>query len=90
MPRRKKKNRTKAECQMNHAAKRAWERYGFDFHYDRQVRAVKQITDGEAEFIEKQSGRISIWWVTIDGVRMKVVYDKHRKTIASVLPEEFR
>jgi len=75
---------------MAHAARRAWEREGFDFHHDRQLQAVRQIQAGEAEHYETQSNRVSLWWVTIDGHRLKVVYDKYRKTIVSVLPREDR
>ena len=81
---------SKAKAQRSHAARRSREREGFRLHPARQIRAVKQIQNGEADFIERQSGRITLWWVEIDAHRLKVVYDKQRQTIVSVLPKKDR
>jgi hypothetical protein len=44
------------------------------------------IQEGEAQFVEKQSNRVSIFQLTYKEKSVKVVYDKLRKTIVSFLP----
>jgi hypothetical protein len=80
--------RSKAEKQRRHARRRAFERYALDLHQDAQASIVRAIEGGEARFISRQSQRVSVWEVKHEGRRLPVVYDRKRKTIVTVLPQE--
>jgi hypothetical protein len=80
--------RTKAKNQKRHAKRRAFERYALDLHQDAQASIVRAIQGGEARFLRRQSWRVTLWEVEHDGQRLPVVYDRKRKTIVTVLPEE--
>lgn len=82
----RKQKKDKAKTQRIHARKRALQRYNIDINRNDIEEIIKKINSGEAKFIEKQSLRVSIWFVEIKGKKVKVVYDKLRKTIASFLP----
>ncbi len=77
----------KAIAERRHASRRARERY--DLRYNRHDRhdIVQQIQTGRAKFVERQSGRVSVFDITHQGVSARVVYDKHRKEIVTFLPE---
>lgn len=76
----------KAKCQRIHFKTRAAQRYGLviNRHIFREL--IEQIQQKRAEFIETQSNRLSVYWVEYQDVRMKVVYDKQRKTLVTALP----
>jgi hypothetical protein len=80
--------RSKAKKQSRHARRRARERYALDLHQDAQQQIIRMIQDGEARFIRRQSQRVSLWEVEHDGLRLPIVYDRKRKTIVTVLPQE--
>jgi hypothetical protein len=80
----------KKVAQRRHAKRRAAERYGLELNRHDMRTLVEQIQHGDAEFIERQSLRVSVWWVTVGGKRCRVVYDRLRKTIVTFLPEEPR
>lgn len=90
MKRKKKKKLNKKDAQFLHAFKRAAQRYELDFTKRMKQEIVSQIQSGDAEFIEKQSNRVSLFWVNINDKHCKVVYDKIRKSIVSFLPQESR
>ena len=83
-----KKSNDKATRQRAHAKRRALERYGLDINRRRMKEIVVLLQAGLAEFLERQSCRISLWKMNIDGVDVRVVYDNKRKTIVSFLPLE--
>ena len=84
--RRRRSPKSKAKAQINHACKRLGQRYDI-FADTKTIEAmVKYIQDGNAEFIEKQSNRVSVFKVTWADKDIKVVYDKMRKTIVTALP----
>lgn len=64
---------------------RSIERYGFFINIDQ---AIQDIQEGNAKFIYKTSNRVSIFIVHQNKTDLKVVYDKQRKMIATVLPLE--
>lgn len=67
-----------------HASRRARERYGIDLF--NSYYAVQLIQDGDAEFVQQQSIRRSEWVVPYNGVDVRVIYDKKRERIVTVLP----
>lgn len=78
----------KTKSQRLHAKRRALERYGISLNRKRYREIVADIQAGRGEFIERRSHRISVWKVKIAGELVRVVYDKIRKTIVTVLPRE--
>lgn len=79
---------TKVKNQKAHAKRRAKERHGIDLHQDAMVKLVKQIQAGKATLIDRQSLRVTRWWVTHEGQPLPVVYDNRRKAIVTVLKPE--
>ncbi|MEI7475700.1 MAG: hypothetical protein WCK67_13075 [bacterium] len=51
-------------------------------------RFVKQIQTGKADFIERKSNRLTIWAINYENQTLVFVYDKERKSIATVLPKD--
>lgn len=47
---------------------------------------MKQIQEGKAKLVRKESNRVGVFEVTLEGALVQVVYDKERKTIVTVLP----
>jgi hypothetical protein len=48
----------------------------------------KLIQNGEADLVETQSNRVTLHDITFRGERMRIVYDKVRKVVVTVLPKE--
>lgn len=44
------------------------------------------IQNGNGIFIEKQSNRVTVWDLSLNSSVYRVVYDKDRKRIVTVLP----
>lgn len=84
---RKMKRRSKRINQIRHAKKRSIERYGIVLD---MADAVKQIRAGKAEFLERQSNRVSIWRIHQQGHNIPIVYDKLRHVIVTCLPLEYQ
>lgn len=86
--RKKRKRRDKSIDQEHHAKKRFAQRFGVVICNDTYRDMVKQIQTGQAQFIEKQSNRVSKFWVQWGDRRVPVVYDKQRgKVVTVLLPE---
>ena len=89
MPRRKRsRGRKEARHLKIHAQRRAHQRYDIwlsdnDFTLIRQM-----IENNQAEFVERQSCNRTAWRVTLHDVTFVAIYDKKRKMIATVLPQE--
>lgn len=79
------KRLTKKTSQSMHARKRAIERFGLKYNRFVRKELVKMIQNGKAEFIEKQSNRVSKWRILYDGRWIDVIYDGRRKTIVTFL-----
>lgn len=94
---RRRNKQTKTHTQRDHFKRRMMERYGLTVNRHEYRFMVEMIQNGEAEFIEKQSNRVSAFWLNLtvdDGVgnseivRVRVIYDKLRKTLVTALPPE--
>lgn len=77
---------SKRKAQLRHAKVRALERYGITVGNRTLAEMVQDIQQGRAEFLERQSLRVTLWRVR----GYKVVYDRTRKTIVSFLPDAER
>ena len=73
-----------------HAKERAGERFGIIFDQKTHDEVIKIIQDGKAKFVERQSNRITLFDVFIDGKECRVVYDKERKTIVTFLNKDYK
>ena len=80
----------KSDSQRKHAKLRALQRYDIDFTRTEHDALVRRIQNGEGQFVERQSHRISVFKIDVQGQTVKVVYDKQRKTIVTFLPLEER
>jgi hypothetical protein len=75
----------KKRSQRVHAARRARERFGFTLSGNDQERICQMIRAGEGKFVRKDSNRLSVYDVQFKGFVMRAVYDKHRKSLATVM-----
>jgi hypothetical protein len=79
---------SKAKSQKRHAARRLHERFDIQIKQHEYQELVRQIQSGQAKFIEKQSNRVKVLEVELRGIKIRVCYDKQRKTIITALPAE--
>ncbi len=79
---------SKLQTVLKHANRRCKERFGVSLKKAEQRELVKLIQQHEAVFVERQSNRITVWDVFYKGRDMRVVYDKSRKAIVTVLVPE--
>lgn len=49
-------------------------------------RIVNVIQSSRSRVVERQSLRVSVHDVDLDGVTVRVVYDRHRKQVVTFLP----
>ncbi len=81
------KRRSKAKNLLRHSFWAALFRYHLRLTQSEREHIIHQIQTGTAEFIRAESNRVSLWFVTsLGGIRMRIVYDKMRKAIVTVLP----
>lgn len=78
----------KYRSQRIHAKKRFCQRFGLDLTSGSLSELARQIRDGEAEFVFRQSNRVSVWDVTYQKRTFRVIYDGRTKEIVTVLPED--
>ncbi len=71
-----------------HAQKRLKERYGLDLTEAEYRSLGKKIRRGKAEFIKRQSLRVTHWNVDFKDQKIRVVYDKIRHQVITALPLE--
>lgn len=77
--------RSKSKDQQKHFKRRALERFGLHVDKNQYAEIIRMIQAGEGKFVEKQSKRVTVWELEIDDETMRVVYDKHRKTVVTAL-----
>ena len=80
--------RSKEHAQRRHFNRRALERLGVKVNGRQYDALVADIQEGRARFVERQSNRITVWRVEIEGEPCGVVYDKLRGTLVTVLTVE--
>ena len=83
--------------QSRHARQRAEQRFNLVVNHAEMRQAVKDIQQGRAVFIDRQSCRVTRWKVLVTGsvvtgipitVEVVAVYDSKRKSIATFLTME--
>jgi hypothetical protein len=88
--RKRRKGRSKGDCQTVHAKRRGLERYQIEATENDLRHIVNLIQKNKATFVSRQSLRVSIWDVGVDfgtgDKTVRVVYDRDRKTIVTFLP----
>lgn len=78
---------SKAKAQRRHARQRAMERYGIEVGRSTRTAVIDAIQSGRSTVVNRTSLRTTVHDVTLpDGDVVRVVYDKHRKEIATFLP----
>ena len=85
---------SKAKSQILHARMRIRERFDLDLKDDEMQSLANRIKKsyldkhkGKAQFVDRQSLRVSRWFVWFREQWFPVVYDNNRKTIVTVLPK---
>lgn len=81
----RKKKQSKKEAQRLHFEKRSLERVGVVL--DRKE-IIRQIQNGQLEFYEKQSNRVSLFKYFFNGEEYRIVYDRERKQVVTILYKE--
>lgn len=82
MRRKRKRINQKKEAQRKHFEKRSLQRVGIVLNHKELARKIR---NNELEFIERQSHRVSIFRFEYLGEFYRIVYDKERKQIVTIL-----
>lgn len=77
---------TKKESIRVHAKRRFVERAGVELTKALRRNLVASIRSGKAEFVERQSHRVTLFRVPVGAEKRVVVYDKTRGEIVTLLP----
>ena len=85
---RRRKREKKSKTQFKHASRRCRERFGFSPTQQDFLNWIAKIKRGEAVFVSKQSNRVSIFDLNHEEHELRLVYDKVRKTICSILTRD--
>lgn len=75
----------KAKQQRRHARWRAEERFGVVFGPQESAAVVAAIRAGKATFVRRQSNRVTVFAVEVDGRPAHAVYDKHTKQVVTLM-----
>ena len=82
--------KSKAKTQRNHAIRRFKERFNITLNKDQYLQLCKRFkkqinTRDGVTFVERQSNRVKVWDTHINEIPIRVVWDKKRQAIATVL-----
>jgi len=80
--------RSKKHAQRHHAKQRAYQRYGWNLNKHDLNLLAKRIQRGDGRFVERQSNRVTVWDIDINGETARVIYDSQRHQIVTFLPKE--
>jgi len=83
----RKRRTTKGQRSRVHSKRRALYRYGVVLNHEKYAAAIEDIRTNKNKGMKKSLNR-SLHIITVDGVEMLVVYDKRRKELITVLPED--
>ena len=75
----------KADQERKHAMRRCRERLGICLTDNDMHVLIKEIQENRAKFVERQSNRVTVWELLVQGHTVHVVYDKHTKQIVTFL-----
>jgi hypothetical protein len=82
------RKKKKAVNQIIHACRRANERYGLLVPQDRNRELVRMIQHHEGRCVGRNTCRLSVWELAVDGVLCRVLYDSHRKNVVTFMPQQ--
>lgn len=80
--------RAKEDTVRRHARERGRERYGIEMGPAVEDEIVRKIAGGKSICVERQSLRVSVHDVPLEGLTVRVVYDKQRRQVVTFLPRE--
>lgn len=80
------KAKGKKKAQLKHAKRRFEGRFEISLNDNEYLQLINKIQKGRAEFVERQSNRVTIWDIEHNDKTIRVVYDKRTKVIVSALP----
>ena len=78
---------SKRKNQINHARVRGIQRQGINLTASVNALLVEQIQEGKSKHLYKVSNRLVAHRVTYEDKKFPVLYDRMRKTIVTVLPD---
>jgi len=82
-----KRQRNSARHNKEHAVERAQERYGIQLSNKKRKTIAILIEDGKGNFLGRGNmAQRKIYGLSIDGQRLKVVYDHYTRRIVTFLP----
>lgn len=70
------KEELRTALQKSHARGRYEERFGQELTHEEYADAVAQIQNNKGWFLEKQSNRVTVWCVMVNGEDAVAIYDK--------------
>ena len=84
---RRRKKGSKKKAQKSHLARRMNTRFGIHLTDELLKSMLTRIQNGKAHFVEKQSNRVSLFKLEVQGEMLVLVYDKERKSIVTAMYE---
>lgn len=82
--------RRKKRDQQRHTQQRALARTGLNISARQQDAIVQQIQRGECTLVRKQSNRVTVFDVEYEEMTLRVVYDRQRKSLATIMTPEYQ
>ena len=79
------RSKGKRKNQIRHAFQRFEKRFDICLNDNQYNQLVNRIKKGKAEFVKRQSNRITIWDLEFEGQSVRVVYDKNTSAIVTAL-----
>ena len=79
------KSKGKRKNQIKHAKRRFKKRFDISLNENQYNQLVNRIKKGKADFVRRQSNRVTIWDLQFEGHEIRVVYDKHTSAIVTAL-----
>lgn len=73
-------------AERSHTRLRLAERYGLQASSADIFAMAKLIAHGQATLLARQSRRVDHWLLDYKGLQLRLVYDRHRRSIITALP----
>ncbi len=79
-------SKKKSQNQMKHAIRRIKERFNIELNDNQYTQLCNRIKNKKGSiFVEKQTNRVYVYDIQIEEQTVRVVWDKHRKSIVTAL-----
>lgn len=79
------KSKGKRKNQIKHAKRRFKKRFDISLNENQYTQLINRIKKGQADFVKRQSNRVTIWDLEFEGHDIRVVYDKKTSAIVTAL-----